>query len=80
MKSKTALILAAAGGLAFANVCAHAAAKSCDDLKTEIAAKLDAKKIAGYGLEVVEAGKADANAKVVGTCEHGARKIVYTKK
>ena len=76
MNTKIALVVAAglslAGGSAFA-------AKSCDELKTEIAAKLDAKKIAGYTLDIVEADKA-GDAKVVGTCEHGSKKITYSKK
>ena len=76
MKTNTALIVAAA--LALAGSSAFAAGKSCDELKTEIAAKLDAKKVTGYTLDIVDAAKADG--KVVGTCESGAKKIVYSKK
>ena len=75
MKFATALIAAAlvvAGPSAFA-------AKSCDELKTEIAAKLDAKSITGYTLDIVEADKV-GDAKVVGSCEGGAKKITYAKK
>jgi predicted lipoprotein with Yx(FWY)xxD motif len=76
MTAKTALIAAAClvlgAGSAFA-------AKSCDELKTEIAAKLDAKKVAGYTLDVVDADKA-GDAKVVGSCEGGKKKITYAKK
>jgi hypothetical protein len=54
------------------------AAKPCEELKTEIAAKLDAAKVAGYTLTVVEADKA-GDGKVVGSCEHGSKKIVYVK-
>jgi len=67
-----AAALLAAGAPAFA-------AKSCDELKTEIAAKLDAKHVTGYTLEIVEADKA-GDAKVVGACEGGAKKITYAKK
>jgi len=77
MKNRTTLILAAA--LALAGSSAFAAGKSCDELKTEIAAKLDAKKVTGYTLDIVDADKA-GDAKVVGTCEAGAKKITYTKK
>jgi len=60
------------------------AAKSCDELKSEIAAKLDAKSVAGYTLEIVDADKAAGDdkktGKVVGSCAGGAKKIVYTKK
>jgi len=75
MKFSSVLIAAAllaAGSSAFA-------AKSCDELKTEIAAKLDAKKVTGYSLDIVDAAKA-GDGKVVGTCESGAKKIVYSKK
>ena len=57
---------------------AHAA-KPCEELKTEIAAKLDAKGVQGYALEVVASDKA-GDAKVVGSCDGGASKITYTKK
>lgn len=75
MKFATVLIAAAllaAGSSAFA-------AKSCDELKTEIAAKLDAKSVTGYTLDIVEADKV-GDAKVVGSCEGGAKKITYSKK
>ncbi len=77
MKSNTALIVAAA--LALAGSSAFAAGKSCDELKTEIAAKLDAKKVSGYTLDIVAADKT-GDAKVVGSCEGGAKKITYAKK
>ena len=54
------------------------AAKPCEELKAEIAAKLDAGKVAGYTLTVVDADKA-GEGKVVGSCEHGSKKIVYSK-
>ena len=46
--------------------------------KTEIAAKLDAKGVKSYTLEIVDKDK-DMEGKVVGTCEGGAKKIVYSK-
>lgn len=52
--------------------------KSCDELKTEIAAKLDAKGVKGYTLEIVEKDK-DAEGKEVGACEGGTKKIMYNK-
>jgi hypothetical protein len=52
--------------------------KSCEELKTEIAAKLDAKGVKGYTLEIVAKDK-DAEGKVVGTCEGGTKKILYRK-
>ena len=76
MKTHATLIAAA---LALAGSSAFAAGKPCEELKTEIAAKLDARKVAGYALDIVAADKA-GDAKVVGSCEGGARKITYTKK
>jgi hypothetical protein len=57
----------------------HAAAKPCEELKNEIAAKLDAKGVKDYTLEAV-ATDAVADKKVVGSCEGGAKKIVYSRK
>ena len=76
---KIALSLAVAAALALAAAPTFAAGKPCEELKSEIAAKLDAKKIAGYALDIVDADKA-GDAKVVGSCEGGAKKITYTKK
>ena len=60
-------------------VCSYAqGAKACEELKTEIAAKLDAKGVKGYSLEIV-AKDQDAEGKVVGTCDGGTKKIVYHK-
>ena len=55
------------------------AAKSCDELKSEIAAKIDAKGVKEYSLDVI-ANEAVAEGKVVGSCDGGTRKIVYTRK
>jgi hypothetical protein len=54
------------------------AAKPCEELKTEIAAQLDAKGVTHYALDIV--GKDDAtDEKVVGTCGGGTKKIVYKR-
>ena len=58
---------------------AMAAVKPCEELKTEIAAKLDEKGVKNYTLNVVEADKA-GEAKVIGSCEGGSKKITYEKK
>jgi hypothetical protein len=55
------------------------AAKPCDELKSEIAAKLEAKGAKDYTLEIVPADQA-SDGKLVGTCEGGKKKIVYAKK
>ncbi|MFJ2488479.1 DUF1161 domain-containing protein [Pseudomonas sp. NPDC087639] len=64
-------LLSLAGG-------AFAAGKPCEELKSEIAAKLDAKSVSGYSLEIVDKGAA-AGDKVVGTCEGGTKEIVYKR-
>ena len=72
-------LLATFGVLLFVSVPAHAqAAKPCEELKTEIATKLDAKGVKGYTLDIVAKDK-DAEGKVVGTCDGGTKKIIYTK-
>jgi len=72
-------LLATAAVLLFVSVPAHAQApKACEELKSEIAAKLDAKGVKGYTLDIVAKDK-DAEGKVVGTCDGGSKKIIYTK-
>jgi hypothetical protein len=58
---------------------APAMAKPCEELKAEIAAKLDAKQVTGYTLEIVPNDKV-GEGKVVGSCDGGTQKIVYTRK
>ncbi|HYL62620.1 MAG TPA: DUF1161 domain-containing protein [Candidatus Methylomirabilis sp.] len=53
--------------------------KACEDLKTEIATKLDGKGVKGYTLDVVAKDAEVTEGKVVGTCEGGTKKIVYKK-
>lgn len=57
---------------------ALAAAKPCEELKAEIDAKLKAKGVAAYSLEVVDKGSA-GDKSVVGTCEGGSKEIVYQR-
>ncbi|WP_460140570.1 DUF1161 domain-containing protein [Pseudomonas sp. S2_E01] len=52
--------------------------KPCEELKAEIAAKIDAKGASNYSLEIVDKGTA-ADGKVVGTCEKGTKEIVYKR-
>ena len=55
-----------------------AAPKACEELQSEIDAKLQAKGVTGYTLEIV-ASDAATTGTVVGTCEKGSKKIVYKK-
>ena len=72
------LLLAATYGLAQDTPAAATARKPCDDLKTEITKKLDAKGVVGYSLEVVDKGK-ETEGKVVGSCDGGTKSIVYNR-
>lgn len=54
------------------------AAKDCEELKSEIAAKLDAKGVQNYQLEIVDPADV-ADRQVVGSCGGGTQRIVYTR-
>ncbi len=54
------------------------ARKSCDELKAEIDAKIKGKGVKTYTLAIVPADQT-RDAKVVGTCDGGAKKIIYTR-
>jgi uncharacterized protein YdeI (BOF family) len=54
------------------------AAKACEELKSEIDAKLQAKGVKSYTLTIVES-KSVKDEKVVGTCEGGTKKITYQR-
>jgi len=72
MKSSAFLLISIAA-------CTSALATPCDEVKSAIAAKLDAKHVANYTLDAVPSDKVAGDAKVVGSCEGGAKKIVYTQ-
>ena len=55
------------------------AAKSCDELKAEIAKKMDANGVKAYSLDAVATADV-ADKKVVGGCDGGSKKVVYTRK
>jgi hypothetical protein len=52
--------------------------KDCAELRSEIAAKLDAKGVRHYRLEVV-APEALGEARQVGSCDGGTRRIAYQR-
>jgi Protein of unknown function (DUF1161) len=69
----------AVAGVLLVPACSYAQAKPCEELKTEIAAKLDAKGVKGYSLDIVAKDADAGDGKVVGTCEAGSKKIIYKK-
>lgn len=78
--NKTSVAGAAAIVLALASMPALAV-KPCEELKTEIAAMLDAKQITNYTLEIVPTEQTvEAPAQMVGSCDGGRNKILYTRK
>ena len=73
-------ILMAIGAMLVVPACGYAqGAKACEELKTEIAAKLDAKGVKNYTLDIVAKDADAGDGKVVGTCEGGTKKIVYKR-
>jgi len=57
---------------------AQAEIKPCEQLKEEIAAKIDAKGVPSYTLKVVPID-ADEEGRQVGTCDGGTKKIMYVR-
>ncbi|HYB21814.1 MAG TPA: DUF1161 domain-containing protein [Thermodesulfobacteriota bacterium] len=54
------------------------AMKSCEELKSEIDAKIKANGVKTYTLEIVPNDKV-GDGKVVGSCEGGTKKIIYKR-
>jgi Protein of unknown function (DUF1161) len=57
---------------------AFAEIKSCEELKAEIDAKLKAKGVKGYTLDILPADKVK-DQKIVGSCGGGTKKISYSR-
>jgi uncharacterized protein DUF1161 len=55
------------------------AQKPCEELKSEIATKLEAKGVKSFSLSIVEP-KDVGEQKVVGSCEGGTKRITYVNK
>ena len=52
--------------------------KDCGELKAEIDAKITANGVAEFTTTIIDKD-AEADGKVVGTCENGTKKIVYKR-
>jgi hypothetical protein len=74
MMIKQMVVLAALATTSFAAL----AAKPCEELKAEIAAKIEANGVKNYTLEIVDPDQV-GDKKEVGSCEGGTKKIVYVK-
>jgi hypothetical protein len=61
-----------------ASLGASAQIKPCEDLKSEIARKLDAKGVTNYTLTIVDKGK-ESEGRIVGSCDGGTKSIVYQR-
>lgn len=73
MNTRSMMLVAVLLGLP---LLAHA---SCDQVKADIDAKIQANGVSDYTLEIVSADQADSDGRaVVGTCE-GDKKIVYAR-
>ena len=53
--------------------------KPCEELKAEIAARIEANGVKAYTLEVVPADQVKPDRKVVGSCDGGSNRIVYRR-
>ena len=74
-----ALVFAGTYGFAQSAQTAPTARKSCEDLKAELAKKMDARGVVGYTLDSVDKGKESPDGKIVGSCDGGTKSIVYTR-
>ena len=55
---------------------------SCEEVKQQIEAKLEAKGVKNYSLKIVPNDKVEeekGDGKVVGSCDGGTQKIIYTR-
>ena len=62
----------------FCSTSAFAEIKSCEELKAEIEAKLKAKGVEGYTLEIIRTVQVK-DQKIIGSCEGGTKKISYSR-
>jgi hypothetical protein len=53
--------------------------KDCEELKTEIAAKIEANGVKNYTLTIVAAAEVKDGDKVVGSCDGGTKRIIYKR-
>lgn len=72
------IIILLASVMVFCCTSAFAGGKACEELKAEIDAKLKAKGVKGYTLEIIPTAQVK-DQKIVGSCEGGTKKISYSR-
>ncbi len=72
------IVLSLVSVMVFCCTSAFAEVKSCEELKGEIEAKLKAKGVVGYTLEIIPTDQVK-DQKIIGSCEGGAKKISYSR-
>ena len=73
------LLFAVALSLSLYSVPSLAQKKSCEELKMEIAAQLEATGVKKYTLAIVDVKDVKDSDKVVGSCDGGTKRITYTR-
>jgi hypothetical protein len=73
------IIILLAAVMVFFSTSAFAGIKSCDELKTEIEAKLKAKGVKEYTLDIMPTDQVK-DQKIIGSCAGGTKKISYSRK
>jgi hypothetical protein len=80
MKALIAAVVAAVVSLLLAASPALAQRKDCEELKSEIDAKIKANGVPVYTLEIVPNDQVkEGDGQVVGSCDGGTKKIVYKR-
>ena len=72
------IIAALVLGLSASGTWAQSMRKDCNELKSEIEAKIKKNGVESFSLDIVEKD-AQAEGKVFGTCDGGTKKIVYKR-
>lgn len=72
------IIILSAVAMVFCCTSAFAEIKACEELKAEIEAKLKAKGVKDYTLEIIPADQVK-DQKIIGSCAGGAKKISYSR-
>jgi hypothetical protein len=72
------MVLVVALAVGFNAAVAFAQIKPCEELKAEIEAKLKAKGVEGYTLEIIPADQVKDQT-IIGSCDGGTKKISYSR-